>query len=75
MRVQRTMNYTEFKYVCDGEFFETSGELWLKIDSTLSAAKFNAVKADGKGLGVFNPDAEVVRYHDSVLVLEGDSVP
>lgn len=75
MRVQHTMNYTEFKYVCDGEFFECSGELWFKIDSDLSTVTFNAVTADGKGIGCFNPDAEVVRYPDAVVVLEGDSVP
>lgn len=70
------MDYTEFQYVRDGEFFETCGELWFKFDSTLlSTGRFNAVKADGKGLGCFGLDTEVVRYPDTVLVLEGESVP
>lgn len=74
MRVQHTMNYTPFKATCIGELFESCGELWLKIDATLSDTPFNAVKVDGRGLGSFAPDAEVVRYPDAVVVLEGDSV-
>lgn len=75
MRVQHTMNYTEFQYVLDGDLFECGGDVWLKIDSTLYDAPFNSVKVDGKGVGYFNLDAEVVRYPDAVVVLEGDSVP
>lgn len=52
MRVQHTMNYTTFESTRVGDLFESCGEPWLRVNSSLSdKPSFNAVKLDGIGIG------------------------